>query len=91
MLDESFGANPAAAAERAETTEMIFRALRGLPAGQREIIILHEIEDLDYETIADILNCSRASVKLRLFRARRSLRERVTSLLESNGKPLGQQ
>src|SRR5579871_2152635 len=68
---------------RSQMTETIFRALRGMPASQREIIVLHEIEDLSYEEIAGILGCSRTSVKLRLFRARRCLKERVASLLQT--------
>jgi RNA polymerase sigma-70 factor (ECF subfamily) len=68
--------------ERSQMTELIFRALRGMPPAQREIIVLHEIEDLSYEEIAGVLGCSRTSVKLRLFRARRCLKERVAALLQ---------
>jgi RNA polymerase sigma-70 factor (ECF subfamily) len=77
--------DPSAIVERSELTEIIFKALRGLPQAQREIIVLHEIEDLSYEEIAGILGCSRTSIKLRLFRARRSLKERVASLMSSRG------
>ncbi len=65
-------------------TEIIFKALRGMPPAQREIIVLHEVEDLSYEEIAAVVGCSRTSIKLRLFRARRSLKERVASLMGSN-------
>ena len=73
---------PHVALERAETNALILRALHGLPAGHREVIVLHDIEDLNYEEIARILGCSHASAKLRVFRARRKLKERVTALLE---------
>jgi RNA polymerase sigma-70 factor (ECF subfamily) len=76
---------PQAIVERKEMTEIIFKALRGMPAAQREIIVLHEIEDLSYEEIAAVVGCSRTSIKLRLFRARRSLKDRVASLLGSKG------
>jgi RNA polymerase sigma-70 factor (ECF subfamily) len=77
--------SPQAIVERKQITEIIFKALKGMPAAQREIIVLHEIQDMSYEEIAQVIGCSRTSVKLRLFRARRSLKERVTSLLNSKG------
>lgn len=78
-----YGEDPHTTVERSQLAEFIFRAMRGMPAPQREIIILHEIEDLNYEEIAGILGCSRTSVKLRLFRARRTLKDRVASLMKS--------
>ncbi len=72
---------PQALAERKELTGIIMKALQGMPPAQREIIVLHEIQDLSYEEIAAVLGCSRTSIKLRLFRARRSLKERVASLM----------
>lgn len=88
LRDEQLGASgegedPYAVVSRNEMTDTIFRVLRGMPEAQRAIIVLHEIEDLNYDEIAAILGCSRTSVKLRLFRARRALKERVTSLMKS--------
>jgi RNA polymerase sigma-70 factor (ECF subfamily) len=80
VSDES--GDPALIAERSEITDTIFRALRAMPEAQRVILTLHEIEDLDYEEISGILGCSRTSVKLRIFRARRALKERVSALLQ---------
>jgi len=74
--------SPYAVMERAETNALILRALHGLPAGHREVIILHDVEEMKYEEIAGILGCSHASAKLRVFRARRKLKERVIALLE---------
>jgi DNA-directed RNA polymerase specialized sigma24 family protein len=53
-----------------------------MPISQREIILLHDVEEHDYKEIAAILGCTPISAKLRLFRARRSLQERVRSMLE---------
>ncbi len=77
--------DPHAAAERAHLASVLRRALGGMPAEQREIIVLRDVEELGYEEIAEVLGCSRASVKLRLFRARRRLKERVEALLEARG------
>jgi RNA polymerase sigma-70 factor, ECF subfamily len=75
--------DPQEVVEQAETRAIVMRALHGMPAPQREIVVLHDIEGLGYPDIARILGCSTASAKLRVFRARRYLKERVTSLLEA--------
>ena len=78
--DEGYGSDPHALVERAETTATVLCALRGMPVAQREIIVLHDLEELSYQEIGEILGCSAVSAKLRVFRARRSLRERVQAL-----------
>lgn len=74
--------DPLAALEKDYLSSVVHRALRGLPVPQRELIVLRDLEELSYQQIADVLGCSVASVKLRLFRARRALKERVESLLK---------
>lgn len=74
--------DPHELAERSQMADVVRAALGGMPSDQRHIIVLREIEDLSYEEIADVIGCSRASVKLRLFRARQRLRERVESMLK---------
>ena len=74
--------DPAEIVDRAATSEIIWKVLRGMPPTHREVIVLHEVEGLDYREIAEILGCSQAGVKLRVFRARRDLKARVTSLLQ---------
>jgi RNA polymerase sigma-70 factor, ECF subfamily len=78
--------DPAAIAERTEMTETVFHSLREMPKAQREILILHGVEDRSYDEIAGILGCTRAGVKLRLFRARRALKERVALLLKTRAE-----
>ena len=85
MCHAESGSDPVAMMERAETNRVILAALHGLPAAQREVVVLHDVEGLDYGEIAQILGCSYASAKLRVFRARRYLKERVTSLLQIGG------
>ncbi len=78
--DDRLHANPQEIVERAQTNEIVMCALRGMPAASREVIVLHELEDLSYAEMAEILGCSSVSAKLRVFRARRMLRERVQAL-----------
>jgi RNA polymerase sigma-70 factor (ECF subfamily) len=74
--------DPATQAERAEVARLIQTALYALPAPARELIVLRDVENMELDEIALIARCSRLSVPVRLFRARRLLRERVTALLK---------
>lgn len=72
--------------ERSARSQAVRRALQGLPSASRELILLRDIECLSYEEIASILRCSRSSVSVRLFRARRMLRARLECLLEEEDR-----
>lgn len=66
-----------------EQSVIIERALARLPLGQREAIILKEFQDMSYQEIAKVLNCSLANVKILIFRGRENLRREIkTSGLE---------
>jgi RNA polymerase sigma-70 factor, ECF subfamily len=54
----------------------ILRAIRELPRGQREALVMVEWLDLDVQEAASLLGIAPASVRGRLFRARHMLRER---------------
>jgi RNA polymerase sigma-70 factor (ECF subfamily) len=60
------------------------RAIEGLPALQREAIILFEYEGLPLEAIANIADAEVGAIKARLSRARDSLRKSLQPLLFSN-------
>ncbi len=62
--------------------ELVREAVASLPAPFREVIVLREIHDLSYKTIAEMLQLPIGTVMSRLARARRllyaSLKERAT-------------
>jgi RNA polymerase sigma-70 factor (ECF subfamily) len=62
-----------AGAIRTDAERLIALGLAGLSEEHRQIIILRDIEDLDYEEIAEILDVPRGTVKSRLHRARADL------------------
>ncbi len=70
----STAAPPGAAPDRLEVHEQVDRALRGLPRGQREALVLHAVEGLSGEEIAAILGISVSAVWVRLHRARKGMR-----------------
>ena len=73
--------DPSPSTERAyarrETLEYITRAVKGLPARYRGILEQYHVEDKSLQEAADGLGITVASAKLRLFRARRTLRSRL--------------
>jgi RNA polymerase sigma-70 factor (ECF subfamily) len=80
------GENPLHRIERAAACERVQEALRRLPPAVREILLLRHVEDLSLDEIALILNCSRLSAPVRLFRARQQFKEIFLTLLREEGE-----
>ncbi|MCX7698871.1 MAG: sigma-70 family RNA polymerase sigma factor [Candidatus Goldbacteria bacterium] len=55
----------------------IYENIKTLPAEQRTVIILRDIDGLSYEEIAKIMKISVPAVKSKLFRARENLRHKL--------------
>jgi RNA polymerase sigma-70 factor (ECF subfamily) len=51
------------------------RALQQLPAGMRQVLILHDVEGYTHEEIAEALGVSPGTSKSQLFKARAKMRE----------------
>ena len=60
-----------------EQSRALAEALAGLPEEQRRVFVLRELVGLSYAEIADETDSTVGSVQMLLFRARRSLRERL--------------
>ncbi len=75
QLSQTTELDPAAAAEIHIEHEKLLEALAKLEPDFRAIIVLRDVEDCDYEQIAEILELPVGTVKSRLFRARAALRE----------------
>ncbi len=69
----SFLPGPGVNYERAEIQEQVYAALAQLTPEHRAVIVLKEIEDLQYHEIAEILNLSIGTVMSRLFYGRKKL------------------
>lgn len=61
--------------ERQQLKEAVNRGLLRLPADQRQILIMRDINGLQYDAIGEILEIPEGTVKSRLHRARRNLAE----------------
>lgn len=64
-------------------------AIDELPVELREVVVLHDIEDLRYEDIARALDVPMGTVKSRLFRARQRLQARLREYAASVGYGIG--
>jgi RNA polymerase sigma-70 factor (ECF subfamily) len=71
---------PDRAARLREIEALIQRGLAAVSPEHREILLLREIQGLDYDAIAEILRCRKVTVKSRLARAREQLRVRIVEL-----------
>ncbi len=58
--------------------EMVRQAMTELPVASREILLLCEVEEMKYEEIAQVLGVPIGTVMSRLYRARQTLRNRVS-------------
>jgi len=70
-------ANPEKMMLSHELDEQIQRALSSLPSDFRVTVILADIEGMSYEEISQTMNCSLGTVRSRLHRGRKLLRNRL--------------
>ena len=76
-LEDALATAPDKALERKEESQLLMRAIEQLPFSHRTILLLKEIEGLSYDEIAATLNLPLGTVKSRLARARKSLRDKL--------------
>ena len=71
--------NPEKLLLREELGAMLSKAMEQLPLAMREVLILHDVEQMPYEEIAQALGVLLGTVKSRLFHARARLRESLAN------------
>ena len=68
---------------RAELVKKVDDALASLPENQRTAILLFKEQDMSYEEIAKILNCSVSATKSLIHRGRETLKSKLKPYLKS--------
>ena len=71
---------PDESARLGEIQAIVERGLEELTPEHREVLVLREINGLDYEAIARVLDCRMGTVKSRIARAREQLQARIRDL-----------
>jgi RNA polymerase sigma factor (sigma-70 family) len=77
----SSGSDPGTALRLGELQKKLTEALAGLPRRQADVFILSRIEGLDHAAIAEILRCSRNTVRVSLHRAVKQLARELSEYL----------
>lgn len=72
--------NPQELVEEKEFHSLVRQALYQLTEEHRAVLVLREIQGYSYEDIALILDCSIGTVRSRLNRARKAMKERLENL-----------
>lgn len=70
-----------------EIQQVVQRALGEVPAVFRAAVILRDLEGLSYEEVGEVLDVSVGTVKSRILRGRRMLREILEPLVLSKSEP----
>jgi RNA polymerase sigma-70 factor (ECF subfamily) len=68
--------------ERSEIRARIDEAIKQLSPDHRAVILMKEIEEMQYHEIAETLGCSIGTVMSRLFYARRKLQSLLRDVYE---------
>ena len=78
---EDLGATPFEQLASREIQVAVQQALQEVPDVFRSAVILRDLEDLSYEEVAEVLECSVGTVKSRILRGRRALKQVLEPLL----------
>src|ERR1700674_927617 len=78
---EDLGATPFDQLAAHEIQQAVQQALQEIPQVFRGAVILRDLEGLSYEEIAEVLECSVGTIKSRILRGRRALKQLLEPLL----------
>lgn len=76
--------NPIHNLEQEKLKELLRNAIAELPEHHRNAIVFRDIQEMDYQDIAEFFKCSVGGAKLRVLRARRALRDKLAPVLSEN-------
>ena len=81
LLADDSSPDPAIVAQNKELCEIVVAALMKLDEAQRAVVVLRDIEGMNYIQIAKVLDIELGTVRSRLSRARSNLREIMETFL----------
>jgi RNA polymerase sigma-70 factor (ECF subfamily) len=77
--------DPLAELARNETIDAVRQAILALPAHYREVVVLCNMQEMNYEQAAAIIGCPVGTVRSRLHRARAMLINKLRAMGEAEG------
>ena len=78
-------ANPEKQAIASEQNQLLHRAILSVPPEYRMVLVLHDLEDLDTEQVAQVLDLQPGTVRVRLHRARLFVRKAMAEMVGGRG------
>jgi RNA polymerase sigma-70 factor, ECF subfamily len=81
LLLQDSAPNPESRVLSNERDDLVHKAILGVPPQYRMVLVLHDMEDLDPNLIAQILQIQPGTVRVRLHRARLSVRKEMNRIL----------
>jgi RNA polymerase sigma factor (sigma-70 family) len=78
---KSGGPSPYAELAKSEKSQLLRKAVYKLPVKLREVVAMHYFDELSLSEVAEILDCNLETVKSRLFRSRKRLRQTLRGKL----------
>lgn len=82
-LLEDAAADPESNVLVAEQHHLLHQAILRIPAILRIVLVLHDMEELTTEQVAQVLSLQQGTVRIRLHRARLSVRKEMSQLLKA--------
>jgi len=79
--------DPLADLARAETIERVRQGVLALPPAYREVVVLCDLQELDYAEVARALACPVGTVRSRLHRARTLLMQKLRGWHQTGANP----
>ena len=76
-------ADPESNVLAAEQHHLLHQAILRIPATLRIVLVLHDMEELTTEQVAQVLSLQQGTVRIRLHRARLSVRKEMSELLKA--------
>jgi RNA polymerase sigma factor (sigma-70 family) len=72
--------------ERDEIIDIVQRIIESLPDNQREVILMRDIDGLDYDEIAELIGRDIPYTRVLLSRARKSVKEKIEKIYAYEAK-----
>ena len=85
-LLEDAGESPEGNLLHAEQHQLLHEAILRIPAPLRIVLVLHDMEELTTEQVAQILDLKQGTIRIRLHRARLSVRKEMSQVLSNSSK-----
>ena len=76
--------HPGIKLENKERASVLFGHIEKLPEAQRNVFLLHKLEDMSYKEIAQVLNTTLSSVESLMFRAKKNLQKSLKDYYQND-------